>query len=92
MRGAKFGLTLSAFALTIASPSLVRAGDVGCCMAECHVSDGSGAVGGSATRTDMTLADCENRFANCERSWRPTVCDQNPDGRSLHMSPDVEER
>jgi hypothetical protein len=88
MRGIWIGLILGA--LTIAGSSLARADDeVGCCMADCRISAPSGGVGRSMTRNDMTQAECEGSFRDCERTWRSETCAAHPEVRELHMSPGV---
>jgi hypothetical protein len=74
---------VAAGVLTIVSGSIARADDVGCCEAECHSDNGSGAVLHSMQRRDMTEAECEGRFGDCERTWRAGACDANPDGATF---------
>jgi hypothetical protein len=71
------GLTVGA--LILAFGSFARADDVGCCQAACSVADGSGVVGGSVTRGDMTQAECESRFSECDTTWRPEACAAHPE-------------
>lgn len=87
MRGLWIGLILGA--LMIAGSSLARADEVGCCMADCRISAPSGGVGRSMTRNDMTQAECEGSFRDCERTWRSEACAAHPEVRELHMSPGV---
>src|SRR5262249_43020619 len=65
------------------------ADDVGCCIADCRISAPSGGVGRSITRNDMTQAECEGSFRDCERTWRSEACAAHPEVRELHMSPGV---
>jgi hypothetical protein len=87
------GLIVGAVTLTVGS--LARADDVGCCQAACSVADGSGGVAGSMTRTDMTQAECESRFSECDTTWRPEACAAHPEaggsvgvGGKLRESPE----
>jgi hypothetical protein len=87
MRGTRIGLILGA--LMIAGSSFARADEVGCCMADCRISAPSGGVGRGITRNDMTQAECEGSFRDCERTWRSETCAAHPEVRELHMSPGV---
>ena len=51
--------------------------------------DDRGGVGRSMTRNDMTQAECEGSFRDCERTWRSEACAAHPEVRELHMSPGV---
>jgi len=77
MHRRRIGLIVAALSLTCGS--LARADDVGCCQAACSVADGSGGVGGSVTRGDMTQAECESRFSACDTTWRPEACADHPE-------------
>jgi hypothetical protein len=84
MRKRLLGLTLGA--LTIASCSLARAEDVGCCLVECHTIDTAGAGVASVTRSDTTQADCVSRHSDCSTMWRPEACATEPGGSgSFHL-------
>jgi hypothetical protein len=87
MHGIWFGLILGG--LMVASGALAGADDVGCCIADCRISVPSGGVGRSITRNDMTQAECEGSFRDCERAWRSEACAAHPEVRELHMSPGV---
>ncbi len=87
MRGTRIGLILGA--LMIAGSSFARADEVGCCIADCRISAPSGGVGRGITRNDMTQAECEGSFRDCERTWRSEACAAHPEVRELHMSPGV---
>lgn len=65
---------LAAGAAMIASGAVARADDSGCCEIECRESDGSGAQLRSLQRREMTQADCEKGFPDCNVSWRPQDC------------------
>jgi len=41
------------------------------------------------TRNDMTQAECEGSFRDCERTWRSETCADHPEVRELHMGPGV---
>jgi hypothetical protein len=90
MRGEWIGLTLGA--LTIVTGSLARADDVGCCEAQCHISDDSGAVGGTVAKGDMTRAECESRFSECDTTWQPDACGGAAGIGGVRRGPDTEER
>jgi hypothetical protein len=83
MRGTWIGLVLGAFMIT--GSSFARADEVGCCIADCLISG----VGRRMTRTDMTQAECEGSFGDCERTWRSEGCAAHPQVRELHMNPGV---
>ena len=87
MQGMWFGLILGG--LMGASGALAGADDVGCCIADCRICAPSGGVGQSITRNDMTQAECEGSFRDCERTWRSEACAAHPEVRELHMSPGV---
>lgn len=72
------GLALGA--LTIASVSVARADDAGCCEVECHGSDGAGRGMHSMQRRDMTQAACESSFPDCDAKWEAGSCDSDRGG------------
>lgn len=89
MRRRWVGLALGA--LTIVGGSVARADGVGCCEVECHFSDGSGADLHSVQRRDMTQAECESRFHDCETTWAAEPCDANPEsGVRMHLDNEAE--
>jgi len=66
--------------LTVATGSIARGNEVGCCEVECHSTDGAGRELYTVQRRDMAQSECESRFPGCETTWTPGTCDANPEG------------
>jgi hypothetical protein len=89
MRRTWIGLALGT--VMIVSGSIGRADDVGCCQVECHFSDGAGRTLHSVQRRDMTQAECETRFPDCDATWAAEACGAHPDdGTFTIRNPDYE--
>jgi len=71
-------------ALILEGGAIARADEVGCCDVECHSSDGAGRTLHSVLRRDLTQAECDRGFPDCETTWSPGACDANQE-RGLRM-------